>query len=73
MEDTHKVARMEELRQIAGGLNAELERISEAKMYIENLISQIRGQCISIMESMDLEGQEKKYSLKSSPRGGKAA
>jgi ArsR family transcriptional regulator len=72
VESSHKIARMEELRQIVSGLNAELERISEAKMYIENLISQVRGQCASIMESIELDEQEKKVLFEIVSSGGKS-
>jgi ArsR family transcriptional regulator len=72
VENSCKIARMEELRQIVSGLSAELERISEAKMYIENLISQVRGQCTSIMESMELDEQEKKVLFEIVSSGGKS-
>jgi len=72
VENSRKIARMEELRQIVSGLSAELGRISEAKMYIENLISQVRGQCASIMESMELDEQEKKVLFEIVSSGGKS-
>jgi len=72
VENSRKIARMEELRQIVSGLTAELGRISEAKMYIENLISQVRGQCASIMESMELDEQEKKVLFEIVSSGGKS-
>lgn len=72
VENSRRIARMEELRQIVSGLTSELGRISEAKMYIENLISQVRVQCASIMESMELDEQEKKVLFEIVSSGGKS-
>jgi len=72
VEEARKIARMEELRQIAYGLNKELERISQAKTYIENLISQVRGQCFTLMEGMDLDERERKVLFDIVSSGGKS-
>lgn len=72
VRETKKVAEMERLRIVAKDLREELEKINNAKIYIENLLGEIRKRCFDLLENMDLEEMEKKILMEVVTSGGKS-
>ncbi|MBU7014333.1 MAG: helix-turn-helix domain-containing protein [Theionarchaea archaeon] len=54
VEQIQKLRQIEQHRKVCRDLVQELDRLTQAKMYIENLLARTRKRCMMIIDSLDL-------------------
>ncbi|MHC1604445.1 MAG: ArsR/SmtB family transcription factor [Candidatus Methanofastidiosia archaeon] len=67
---TLHIQEIERFSRVISDLKKELERISDAKEYIEHKINQVRQECIGLCDELELDDNEKRVVLEVVSSGG---
>lgn len=70
VEHIENIRRIEQHRKVYRDLREELFRLRQAKMYVENLMSRVRQQCLKLIEGLDLDTAEKRVIFEVVTAGG---
>ncbi|MFQ6088320.1 MAG: ArsR/SmtB family transcription factor [Candidatus Methanofastidiosia archaeon] len=72
VERIAKIQKIEQMRVITQNLHRELEKLNSAKLYIENLLREVRGKCFDLIKELELDDFEKRVLLEVVTSGGKS-